>query len=168
MPSAPINCRSKDVRIAPVVVSELKLRDVQRHIFRTHLVERTDATTFEDRPETLNRVRVNRTNNILLAMVIDRLPIVFGQSVIDAAFVSGEQTDFLRNHFAHEILTSRAADMVEDAGDHVALALYGTDDGGFGRDAMLARPALTTVPMFVLVLSADGNFHRPLRCRRVF
>src|SRR4051794_10400694 len=34
------NRRSEDVGILPIVVAELKLRDVERHIFGAHFVER--------------------------------------------------------------------------------------------------------------------------------
>jgi hypothetical protein len=42
MTSASLNCRSENVGIEPIVVAELKFRDVERHIFGAHLVERAD------------------------------------------------------------------------------------------------------------------------------
>src|SRR5262245_6189210 len=54
--SAPCYGISEDVRVVPIVVTELKFRDVQRHVFCTHLVERTDHAALEDTPETFNRV----------------------------------------------------------------------------------------------------------------
>jgi hypothetical protein len=44
-------------------------------------LKRADNAAFEDRPETFNRVGVYGANNILLAVMIDRLSIVFGQAV---------------------------------------------------------------------------------------
>ena len=44
--------RSKDVRILPIVVAELKLHDVRRHIFGAGFVEAADNPAFEDRPKT--------------------------------------------------------------------------------------------------------------------
>jgi hypothetical protein len=43
--------RPKHIWIEPIVMSELKLRDVQRNIFGAHLVESADDATLEDRPE---------------------------------------------------------------------------------------------------------------------
>jgi hypothetical protein len=60
---------SKYVRVLPVVVPELKLGDVERHIFGAHFVERADNTALEDRPEALNRIRVN---SAIKALIIDR------------------------------------------------------------------------------------------------
>ena len=40
--SASADLRPKDVGVVPVVISELKLRDIQRHIFGAYLVERAN------------------------------------------------------------------------------------------------------------------------------
>jgi hypothetical protein len=70
------NCRPENINIEPIVVAGLKFRDIQRHIFGAHLVvERADYTAFEDRPKAFNRVGVNRADNVLLAVMIDRLMI---------------------------------------------------------------------------------------------
>lgn len=66
-----------------MVVTELKLRHVQRHIFGADLVERTDDTALEDAPEAFNRVGVDRADNILLCGMLHGLARVFSQSVID-------------------------------------------------------------------------------------
>jgi len=50
MRSAPSYCYPKDVRVLAFVVTELKFRDVQRHVFFAHLMERADDAAFEDRP----------------------------------------------------------------------------------------------------------------------
>jgi hypothetical protein len=46
--------RSKDVRVVAVVVAELELRYIERHIFGTHLVKGADHAALEDRPETFD------------------------------------------------------------------------------------------------------------------
>jgi hypothetical protein len=58
--------RFKNISIETVIIAELKLRNVERHVFSTHLVERADHAALEDRPETFNRVGVNPSDNILL------------------------------------------------------------------------------------------------------
>jgi hypothetical protein len=62
------NRRSEHVGIKTIIVSKLKLGNVQRHIFDAHFVERADYATFEDRPETFNRIGVNSTSVKSLAM----------------------------------------------------------------------------------------------------
>jgi hypothetical protein len=59
---APLNRSPENVRVIAIIISELKFRDVQRHIFCAHFVERADHAAFEDRPEALNRVGVDRTD----------------------------------------------------------------------------------------------------------
>jgi hypothetical protein len=51
--------------IRSVVISELKLRDVQRHVLGADFVECADDAALKDRPKTFNRVGVNGTNNAL-------------------------------------------------------------------------------------------------------
>jgi hypothetical protein len=51
--SASLNRRSENVIIEAVVISELKFRDVQRHVFGAHLVERAHHAALEDRPKAL-------------------------------------------------------------------------------------------------------------------
>jgi hypothetical protein len=47
MTSAPFDRCSKNVHVLPVVVAELELGDVERHVFPAHFVERADNATFE-------------------------------------------------------------------------------------------------------------------------
>ena len=68
---APTNRDPKNISVLPIVISELKLRNVQRQILIADFVERADNAALKDRPETFNRVGMNRTNNVLAAMVIN-------------------------------------------------------------------------------------------------
>src|SRR5262249_56439364 len=43
------NRSAENIGIKAIVVAELKLRNVQRHIFRRHLVERCDPAALQDR-----------------------------------------------------------------------------------------------------------------------
>jgi hypothetical protein len=49
----------EDVGIGAIVVAELKLRDVERHVLGAHLVEGADNATLEDRRGAFNRVRAH-------------------------------------------------------------------------------------------------------------
>ena len=137
--STPTDCRSENVGVAPIVVPELKFGNVQRHVLGANFMEAADDTALEDRPEAFNRIGVNRADNILLPVMIDRLMIVFvRQTAIDAAFVSGEQANLVGNHFAHKSLRGLAGDVVQNARDDIALAADSANNGGLGRDP---RPA---------------------------
>jgi hypothetical protein len=51
--SAPCYGLSEHVRVAPVIVAELKFHDVQRQVLFADLVEAANDTALEDRPEAL-------------------------------------------------------------------------------------------------------------------
>jgi hypothetical protein len=65
------NRRCENVRVLPVIVAELELGDIERHVLAADLA---NNVTFEDRPEALDCVRVNRADNIFVRGVIDATP----------------------------------------------------------------------------------------------
>jgi hypothetical protein len=69
--SAARNCGFKDGRIAPIVIAELELGDIEGHVLAAHLVEGADNAALEDRPEALNRVGVNRADDVLVSRMVD-------------------------------------------------------------------------------------------------
>jgi hypothetical protein len=50
--------RSENVGIVPIIVPELKLGNVQLHVFDAEFVEAANDSEFEDAPEAFNRVGV--------------------------------------------------------------------------------------------------------------
>jgi hypothetical protein len=63
-PLTSINRRSEDVRILPVIISELELGNIERHIFPAHFMERADNTAFEDRPEAFDGLSMDCADNM--------------------------------------------------------------------------------------------------------
>jgi hypothetical protein len=82
------NRRPEDVRVLAIVVAELKLGNIERHVFGADFVEAANDTALEDGPEALNRVGVDSTDDILPNAVIDRSVRVVGQPIIDSALVN--------------------------------------------------------------------------------
>lgn len=140
-----------------VVVAELKFRDVQRHIFGADFVERADHTAFEDRPESFDRIRVYCTDYVLLGTMVNAGVLIFIQARIDAAFVRGEQADFVRNDLAHESMGGTLIDPIQNAGDDVSLAANCTNDGRLAS-RLAARAVGFLVPVTVLVLTTNPGF----------
>ena len=102
------DCLAEDVLVLAVVVPELELGDVERHVLGADLVERADNATFEDRPEALNRVGVDRADDVLALGVIDDLVRILGvEAAITYPLVGYEEADFLRHRPAHEALEDR-------------------------------------------------------------
>jgi hypothetical protein len=156
---APRNRRSEDIGVEPIVVPELKLRDVQRQIFAADFVEASDNSAFEDRPETFNRVGVDSADNMLSRAVIDNaVRKFFAKVVIAPKGVGADQTDFVGNGFAHEIFKSDLIDLPDDAGDDIAFAPYRTDDGSFEPVITATAGSTFLIPMAIVVLAADVGF----------
>jgi hypothetical protein len=118
----PADCRSEDIGIKPIVISELKLRDVQRHVFAADLVKAAYDPALEDRPEAFNRICVNRADDVLASGVMRAQVWVFGQTLVDRAFVGCEQADLVGHDLADKFLRNIGADAIDDAGDYAALA----------------------------------------------
>ena len=63
--AATTNRCAENVFVGAVIIPELKLRDVQRQIFTADFVEAADNTAFNQRPKTLNRIGVDRADDVL-------------------------------------------------------------------------------------------------------
>src|ERR1700730_14480132 len=85
--------------------------------------------------------------------------IFFIKFLVALPLIGAEQADFVRDGFADKLGERISADIFDDAGDHVALALDCTDDGRLAR-ANAARSAALAPLVFVLVLRqpADESF----------
>jgi hypothetical protein len=70
MKSTSLNRRAENVVIEAVVVAELKFGDIQRHVLFADFVERADDTALEDAPEALNRLGVDRADNVLMLRMV--------------------------------------------------------------------------------------------------
>jgi len=149
----------KNVGVVPIVVAELKLSNVQRHVFGADLVERADNAALEDRPEALNRIRVDCADNVFMFGVSDEsvLRIFTLQGVIGAQVVGREQANFVGNGLAHEAGQRVTIKAINDPRHHVAAPLDRADHGSL-TGAGAASAAITLVPMLVAGLSADIRF----------
>jgi hypothetical protein len=84
--SAPCYGRTEDVGVLPIVVAELKFRDVERHIFGADFVEASNDPALKERPKALNRVRVDRADDVFPRAVIHDAVLV---SVLSQIVVRG-------------------------------------------------------------------------------
>lgn len=153
------NRRSEDVRIHPIVVTELELGDVQRQIFLADFVETADDATLEDRPKPFDGLSVNCADDVLPTRMIDGdVRKLFVEMLVSDPLVGTEQTDFRGNGLANELGERRGLHILNHASDHVALSAYGTRDDNFTRTASSAAaiPALALVS--VLGFAADEGF----------
>src|ERR1041385_989897 len=162
----PLNRRSEDIRITPMVVAELKLRDVKRHILGADFMERADDTTLEDAPKTLNRVGMHRADNVTLGLMFYGLARLFGQAVIDKAFIGREQGNLVGYHFADKAFSGGLGDAVENAGDHVTLTLHCADHWRFAGRLRTSLCRGASYPNAGSRPCRQPTFRQLLQCRQ--
>ena len=156
--SAPLNGGSEDFGVLAVIVSELKLSDVQMQIFFANLMISSNNATFQNRPEALNRIGVNCSNDMLANGVINELVReAMLQPHIAGVSISAEKANAVRDGFPNESFKRLPIGVLDNASNYVALALDCPDNGGFAR---ITTPTLAAflVPMPVLVAAADVGF----------
>ena len=155
---APFNRRAENVVVEPIIVSELKLRNVKWQVFRADLVERTNDTALENAPKAFNRLRVDRTDYVLAFGVVNgRVREVLVQALVADPLVGAEQANLVRNGFVDEALKGSGAHVGDNPCNDIALALDSASNDGFagsGRSGL----AVALVPMLVLGLAADEGF----------
>lgn len=147
----------ENVLVFPVVIPELELSNIERKVFAAHLVVGADDTPLQDRPEALNRIRVDRTDDVLTPGVIDGPvgELLGRQSAIGRPIIVGNETDLGRNGLAHELHDGAGVGLVNDLGDHTALTLYSADDGSFALGAAATYITSIMRPVAITALTAD-------------
>jgi len=94
--SASPDRRSENVRVLPVIISELKLGNIQRHIFAAHFVERADYAALQDRPKSFNRLSVDSADDILTSrMVNGRARVIHVERFIARILIRAKQADIM-------------------------------------------------------------------------
>src|SRR6266516_4228083 len=63
-----------------------------------------------------------------LAWSMTAVRIFFAEMFITNPLIGTEQADFVGNSFMHESFERGSADVIDNASNHVALALYGADN----------------------------------------
>lgn len=163
MISASFDRFSEDIRVLAVVIAELEFRDVEREIFGADFVERADDTALDEGPEALNRVRVNRSDNVLPhRMLDDGVRVFLVQTVVTAPLIRAEKANLGRYGFAHERAQRFALHVFDDASNDTAFAADSADHRDFaGARTATARAipisSLAAPVAFVPVLGLAAN-----------
>jgi hypothetical protein len=62
--------RAEDVRVVQIVIAKFEFRNIERQIFSADMVISPDDAPLDERPESLNRVRLNGADDVLAGRVI--------------------------------------------------------------------------------------------------
>lgn len=148
--------RVEDFRVVPVVVTELKLRDVQRHIFLADLVERANDATFENAPEAFDRVGVDDPRDVFAGSVAHDLVLVqFLHVLVADPFVSDDEAHLVGHGVHNEARQHFGANGVDHTRNNVALARDGTHDRRLARAEPTTAGAAALVLVPILGFAAD-------------
>jgi hypothetical protein len=92
-------------------------------VLLAHVVESADDAAPDDAPKALDGIGVHRANHVLMPGVIDggMLERLFEIAIADP-LIGADQANLVRNGIIHKSLQRRSADVLDDAGDNVALA----------------------------------------------
>ncbi|VTZ48326.1 hypothetical protein MPC4_10276 [Methylocella tundrae] len=148
---------SEDVRVVAVVIAELKLGNIEMHVFTADLVEAADNAALENRPEAFDFLGMYRAYNVLAPRVIDNtMRVLFAKLPVTGPLVGAEQADFVGNGFVHEGFERSGGNIGDNAGDDIALALDRADDWRLAR-ADSTRPAALAALVDMLVFRETAN-----------
>ena len=132
--------RAEDIWIATIVIPELKFRNIERQIFAANLVISPNHAAFEQRPEAVNRLRVDSPDDVLARTVIDHgVREVLVEPRIGGVIAAAKQTDLVRYGFANKPVKGGCFDVRNDASNDIAFAGHRTSHRGF---LGIAKPAL--------------------------
>jgi hypothetical protein len=156
---AALDRRAENVIVEAVIVAELELRNVKMQILFADVVEGANDAALDDTPKALNRVRVNRAGNVFASGVVNNgvLREALMEVLVPGKPVGADQANLVRNGFTDECLKRRGSGILDDASDHVALALDRANNDCLSNRASPFMKA-TLVPMPVLGLAADVGF----------
>src|ERR1700730_7208979 len=101
--SASLDRRSENISVLAIVITELKFGNIERHIFPAHFVKSADYAALEDRPEALNGLSMDCSDDVFApCMVHSGMRIFAVKTLVTSPLVSAEQTDFMRDRFTDE------------------------------------------------------------------
>jgi hypothetical protein len=156
--SRALNRCSENVAVEAIIIPELELRNVEWHVFGAYLVERADDPALEDRPKALNRLGVDSADNVLMLGVVNcgvRIGLI--EALVANPLIGAEQANLFRYSLVDERDQGRGADVIDDAGDDVALAADSASNNRFSGSGRTGL-AVALVPMPVLRLATDEGF----------
>src|SRR5208282_540418 len=118
------------MRILAIIEPKFKLGNVGRKMFFADLVIAADDPALEQRPETLNRVGMDRADYVLAFGVSDDAMIeILAEEPIPGMFVGSDQPDVLCYRFADESVKGFRIGTWDDSRANTSATLDSTNDG---------------------------------------
>jgi hypothetical protein len=152
--SASCQDRFEDVRILPVVVTELEFRKVERQIFLTHIVIRAHDAPFQQRPERFDVLSVNLPTYVFTLTVAYNF--MLRNKSIARVLIGCNEVNIVCDYLAHKTIERWSIGVLDYLARDVALPADSSNNCGFAGKATSALYLF--VPMAVAVLAANERF----------
>jgi hypothetical protein len=121
--SAACYCLPEDIGVVAMVVTELKLRQIERQVFRADVVIRADDSALEQCPERIQVLSVDFTTHVLAFVVIDRLvPKSAAKAAIARILVSSYEFNLFTDGLANESFQRLSSCIFDNLTNDVAFA----------------------------------------------
>ncbi len=152
----PLDCLTENVFVHPIVIAELKLRDVKREILLADLVEGSDHAAFQDRSKALNGLRMNRTDYVLTVGMVNRgVRVLFVEWPVADPLIGTKQTYLCGDGLAHKLGKSSCLDAGDDASDYISFAAHSADNRCLAGPNAASAPSAALVPMAIFGFAAN-------------
>lgn len=163
-PSACADRRTENVAVLAVVKTKLELGNVERQVFLRHVMEGPNKPALNQRPERLDRIGMNRTDDILPALMVnERMREVLTQLPIASVCIGAEQAYLFGNCRTDEVTQGFTGYAIENSRDDISVTSNGahhysftTAPGTASRASSTGAAALVLMP--VLSFAADVGF----------
>jgi hypothetical protein len=127
-------------------------------IFLADLMVSSDDTALQDRPEALNRVRVDCANDVLANGVVNGLVRETAlQAATSGVSIGAKKANPVRHGFADESFKRLSICVLDNASNDITLAFDCADNCGLAGISSASLAAFL-VPMSVLIAAADVGF----------
>lgn len=148
---------SENILVLAVVVTKLKLCEVQRQILLGYMMVGADNPALQQRPERFDVVGVDLATHIFVLGVLYAVVFVAQriQVVVAAKVIGCDQANAVTDGLADEAVERSRISVLNDLADHITLAADSADYRGLTTHS---GDVLLLIPVAILVLPADGGF----------
>lgn len=147
------------VRVLPVVMAELKFRQVERQVLAADIVVGADDSALQERPKRVQILGVDHPGNVLASGVVNGVVRIYSvQALIAYVLIGCDKRDLVADSFGHEPFERFTAEILNHAANYIALATDRPDDASFAGTEAASATVLAFVAVLVLLFAADKGF----------
>jgi hypothetical protein len=150
--SSPLYRLAENIGFATIVVTELKLREVEREILRADMMVRANDSALEQRPETFNAVGMNLTANVFVLGMLHGFVFITQsvQVVIATVLIGSDKTHLIADNLADKAVERSRVRSFDYLTDYIAFTADRADNRSFPAQT---GNVLFLTPMAILVFA---------------